>query len=82
MKKNLWKLMLAGAFTLSQIIVPQFTILRDTELFENKINIVHASVVDSGNCGTEEHESELTWSLDSDGVLRVSGYGSMNDYSG
>ena len=82
MKKNLWKIILAGAFTLSQIIVPQFTILRDTELFENKINIVHASVVDSGNCGTEEHESELTWSLDSDGVLRVSGYGSMNDYSG
>ncbi len=61
MKKNLWKLMLAGTFTLSQIIVPQFTILSDTELFENKSNIVHAAVVDSGNCGTEGHESDATW---------------------
>lgn len=81
MKKNLWKLMLTGTFTLSQIIVPQFTVLSNTELFENKINNVHASVVDSGNCGTEGHESEVTWSLDSDGVFTVSGTGPMNIYT-
>ena len=81
MKKNLWKLMLAGTFTLSQLIVPQFTILSDTELFENKSNIVHAAVVDSGNCGTEGHESDATWTLDSSGVFTVSGTGPMNDYS-
>ena len=36
-----------------------------------------ATPVASGNCG-----DHLTWTLDSDGVLRISGTGSMIDFSG
>ena len=36
-----------------------------------------ADITDSGTCG-----ENLTWTLDSDGVLTVSGSGAMNDYSG
>ena len=34
-----------------------------------------ASIVDSGTCGTD-----LTWTLDSDGLLTISGTGSMSSY--
>lgn len=36
------------------------------------------AVVDSGNCGVSG--SNVTWSLDSDGVLTISGSGAMKDY--
>ena len=35
-----------------------------------------ADITDSGTCG-----ENLTWTLDSDGVLTISGAGAMNDYS-
>ena len=35
------------------------------------------AVVASGDCGTTGHESEVTWSLTSDGVLTISGTGEM-----
>ncbi len=37
-----------------------------------------ASITDSGTCGG----ANLTWELDSDGTLTISGYGSMSDMSG
>lgn len=40
-----------------------------------------ATVVDSGYCGGEGDGTNLTWSLDSDGVLTISGEGKMKDYN-
>ena len=40
-----------------------------------------AETVSSGNCGAEGNGSNLTWTLDSDGVLTINGSGKMNDYS-
>ena len=44
------------------------------------VNIV-PNVVASGNCGTTGHESDVTWTLTSDGVLTISGTGAMADYA-
>ena len=35
----------------------------------------YAEIIDSGTCG-----SDLTWTLDSDGLLNISGTGAMSDY--
>lgn len=40
-----------------------------------------ADAVTSGSCGAEGDGSNLTWTLDSDGVLTISGSGRMMDYS-
>ena len=34
-----------------------------------------ASIVDSGTCGAEGNEENVTWTFDSDGVLTISGEG-------
>ena len=39
-----------------------------------------ADIVDSGTCGAEGDGSNLTWTLDSEGVLTISGSGDMHDY--
>ena len=39
-----------------------------------------ADIADSGTCGAEGDGSNLTWTLDSDGVLTISGTGKMSDY--
>ena len=39
-----------------------------------------ADIVDSGTCGAEGDGSNLTWTLDSKGVLTISGSGDMHDY--
>ena len=39
-----------------------------------------AGIVDSGTCGAEGDGSNLTWTLDSEGVLTISGSGDMYDY--
>ena len=39
-----------------------------------------AEVVDSGYCGGEGDGKNLSWTLDSDGVLTISGTGKMRDY--
>ena len=39
-----------------------------------------AKIVDSGTCGAEGDGGNLTWTLDSDGKLTVSGSGPMADY--
>ncbi|WP_177219519.1 leucine-rich repeat domain-containing protein [Ruminococcus albus] len=40
-----------------------------------------ATEVASGDCGTTGHQTEVTWTLDSDGVLTISGTGPMASYS-
>lgn len=40
-----------------------------------------ADVVKSGTCGAEGDGSNLTWTLDSEGVLTISGSGGMHDYN-
>ena len=39
-----------------------------------------ADVVASGTCGAEGDGSNLTWTLDSEGLLTISGTGAMKDY--
>ena len=39
-----------------------------------------ADIVDSGTCGAEGDGSNLTWTLDREGVLTISGSGDMYDY--
>ena len=39
-----------------------------------------ADILDSGTCGAEGDDSNLTWTLDSEGVLTISGSGDMRDY--
>ena len=39
-----------------------------------------ADIVASGTCGAEGDGSNLTWTLDSEGVLTISGSGDMYDY--
>ena len=39
-----------------------------------------ADIVDSGTCGAEGDGSNLTWTLNSDGVLKIEGSGKMEDY--
>lgn len=41
-----------------------------------------AESVASGSCGSEGDGSNLTWTLDSDGTLTISGTGTMADYYG
>ena len=40
-----------------------------------------ADIVDSGTCGAESDGSNVTWELDSDGTLTISGKGEMKDYN-
>ena len=39
-----------------------------------------ADIVASGTCGAEGNGSNLTWTLDSEGVLTISGSGAMEEY--
>ena len=39
-----------------------------------------ADIVDSGTCGAEGNGSNLTWTLDSEGTLTISGTGAMENY--
>ena len=39
-----------------------------------------ADIVDSGTCGAEGDGSNLAWTLDSEGVLTISGSGDMHGY--
>ena len=45
------------------------------------VSALAANIVKSGNCGAEGDGSNLTWTLDSEGVLTISGSGGMHDYN-
>jgi len=44
------------------------------------VNVLAGDTVDSGFCGGENEGKNLTWVLDTDGVLTISGSGSMKDF--
>lgn len=44
-------------------------------------SVYAADIVASGYCGGEGDGTNLTWTLDSEGVLTISGTGKMKDYS-
>ena len=44
------------------------------------VTALAADIVDSGTCGAEGDGSNLTWTLDSEGVLTISGSGDMHGY--
>ncbi len=55
------------------------TILADAEQVSSELNIINtnsAEIIASGTCG-----NNLTWTLDSDGALTISGSGAMTDFS-
>ena len=43
--------------------------------------IFAADIIDSGYCGGEGDGTNLTWTLDSDGVLTISGNGRMQSWT-
>lgn len=63
-------LMLLTAVPLAGFVGLQFTV------FDLNFSATAADVVASGKCG-----ENVTWTLDSDGVLTISGYGEMYDYN-
>ena len=48
----------------------------------NAMNVEAAEIIDRGYCGGEGDGTNLTWTLDSDGVLLIEGQGEMKDLSG
>lgn len=42
--------------------------------------ITHAEIISSGTCGANEEKDRLTWELDNEGILTISGTGNMKDY--
>ena len=52
------------------------------ELAESDIAVTSATTVASGYCGGEGNGKNLTWMLDSDGLLTISGKGKMANYGG
>ena len=57
------------------------TIFCLTGLIPSKaIAVVDTGIVASGFCGAEGDGSNLTWTLDRDGALSISGTGDMSDY--
>lgn len=45
------------------------------------ISISAATIVADGSCGADGNEDNITWSLDSDGVLTISGTGRMKSWT-
>ena len=87
MKKHL-AILLAAALLLCAAPLAGFTAIELPEIDFSSIFTVPAKaaeIVDSGTCGEVNAKkglggSNLTWTLDSDGLLTVSGTGSMDDF--
>ena len=45
------------------------------------MNVEAAEIVDRGYCGGEGDGTNLSWTLDSDGVLVIEGQGRMRDWT-
>ena len=59
--------------TLLALVIMGFTM--------NAMNVEAAEIIDRGYCGGEGDGTNLTWTLDSDGVLLIEGQGEMKDLS-
>ena len=64
---------LGGIFAMALILV--LTLV----LSVGSVSAAEPAIVDSGNCGKDG--SNVTWTLDSNGLLTISGEGEMSDYS-
>lgn len=69
--KKLTAIMLSGAMLTGAVSLPDMPV----KLFSD-FSTSAADIVDSGKCG-----ENLTWELDSEGTLTISGTGKMKDYS-
>ena len=63
---------LGGIFAMALILV--LTLV----LSVGSVSAAEPTIVDSGNCGKDG--SNVTWTLDSNGLLTISGEGEMADY--
>ena len=62
-----------------EAILPEICVMVDG--VDNGIAL-YSSIVDSGTCGAEGNNGDnLTWTLDSEGVLTISGMGAMKDWN-
>ena len=59
--------------TLLALVIMGFTM--------NVMNVEAAEIIDRGYCGGEGDGTNLTWTLDSDGVLVIEGQGRMKDWT-
>ena len=64
---------LGGIFAMALILALTFV------LSVSSVSATEPTIVDSGNCGKDG--SNVTWTLDSTGLLTISGEGEMSDYS-
>lgn len=74
MKKRLVSLLLAISMILSLIPVSAITAFAEGE------NSGEVKTVAEGNCGAENGGNNLSWTLDSKGVLTITGDGAMKNY--
>ena len=76
MKKRFVSLLLAIGMILSLMPVSAVT------AFAEGANNGAVKIIAEGNCGAENNGTNLSWKLESNGVLTISGDGAMKDYSG
>lgn len=76
MKKRFVSLLLAISMIFSLMPVSAVTAFAESE------NGGEVTTVDSGYCGAENGGKNLSWTLDNNGVLTISGSGAMKDYTG
>ena len=75
MKKRFVSLLLAISMIFSLMPVSAVTAFAESE------NGGEVTTVDSGYCGAENGGKNLSWTLDNNGVLTISGSGAMKDYT-
>ena len=75
MKKRFVSLLLAISMILSLMPVSAVTAFAEGE------NSCVVTTVASGNCGAENNGANLSWTLDNNGVLTITGSGPMKDYT-
>ena len=74
MKKRLVSLLLAISMILSLMPVSAVTAFAEGE------NSGAVEIIANGNCGAENNGANLSWKLDNNGVLTITGNGPMEDY--
>ena len=75
MKKRYWRTIISLIAT----VVVLFA-LGGTTVFADENEQPQPEIVASGYCGAENMEESVCWTLDSTGLLTISGTGEMRDY--